>query len=57
MTKKKKLVKGALKHPDLFSSGELAFFQRWLAEKKAKKERSKAQKEHSDEEGGKPPCN
>lgn len=37
MTKKKKLAKKALKHPDLFSFGELAFFQRWLQERKALK--------------------
>lgn len=35
--KKKKLVKEALKHPELFSPGELAFFDRWLFEKKLKK--------------------
>lgn len=35
--KKKKLVKQALQHPELFSSGELAYFQRWLSEKKQKK--------------------
>lgn len=37
MTKKKKLAKEALKHPELFSRGELAFFQRWLEERKARK--------------------
>lgn len=41
MTKKKKLVKEALKHPRLFSFGELAFFERWLAERKARKEKEK----------------
>ncbi len=35
--KKKKLVKEALNHPELFSAGELAFFNRWLLEKKLKK--------------------
>ncbi len=35
--KKKKLVKEALKHPELFSPGELAYFDRWLFEKKQKK--------------------
>ncbi len=35
--KKKKLVKQALEHPDLFTPAELAFFDRWLVEKKQKK--------------------
>lgn len=35
MTKRKKLVKQALKNPDNFSFGEIAFFERWLAERKA----------------------
>lgn len=49
MTKKKKLVKKALKHPDLFSWGELAFFSRWLNERKARKQKEGA-KEDSREE-------
>jgi hypothetical protein len=35
--KKKKLVKQALEHPELHTPGELAFFKRWLLEKKLKK--------------------
>jgi hypothetical protein len=35
--KKKKLVKEALNHPDLFTPGELAYFDRWLWQKKQKK--------------------
>lgn len=37
MTKRKKLVKKALKHPENFSYGELAFFQKWLDEHKRAK--------------------
>lgn len=51
MTKKKKLVKNALKNPGMFSWGELAFFERWLAERKVQKEREKAKKEKEDLEG------
>jgi hypothetical protein len=50
VTKKKKLVKKALKHPDLFSFGELAFFQRWLEEKKARKALEKSPKEEPNPE-------
>ena len=35
--KKKKLVKEALKHPELYTPGELAYFNRWLWLKKQKK--------------------
>ena len=44
MTKKKKLVKIALRHPDLYSDAELAYFQRWLALRKERKEKKKALK-------------
>jgi len=44
MTKKKKLVKNALEHPELFSSAELAYFQLWLRTRKEQKERLKAEK-------------
>lgn len=37
MTKRKKLAKRALKHPERFSYGELAYFQRWLEEHKQQK--------------------
>ena len=35
--KTKKLVKNALKHPELYGAAELAFFRRWLASKKQAK--------------------
>ena len=35
--KKKKLVKEALKHPELFTPGDLAYFERWLWQKEQKK--------------------
>ena len=41
MTKKKKLVKIALKHPELYTQGELAYFRLWLALKRAKKKNKK----------------
>jgi hypothetical protein len=34
MTKRKKLAKEALNHPENFSYGELAYFQKWLDEHK-----------------------
>lgn len=37
MTKKKKLVKDALKHPELYAAADLKFFERWLAHKKEQK--------------------
>jgi len=43
MTKKSKLVKMALKHPDLYSQGELAYFQLWLKEHKVRKAAKKRQ--------------
>ena len=44
MTSKKKLVKDALKHPELHTPAELAFFQRWLQSRKLRKEAEKAKK-------------
>lgn len=41
MTKKRKLVKEALKNPELFSKGELVYFERWLYEKKKLKKLKK----------------
>lgn len=35
--KTKKLVKNALKHPELYSSAELIFFSKWLHLKKQAK--------------------
>ena len=43
MTKKNKLVKQALEQPHLYSQGELAYFQLWLKERKARKEAKKRQ--------------
>ena len=37
MTKKKKLVKKAIKKPGLYTPGELAFFQVWLKHRKERK--------------------
>jgi len=42
MTKKKQLVKDALKHPDLYSPAELQYFQIWLESKKKQKAAKKA---------------
>jgi len=43
MTKKRELAKQALKQPHLFSQGELAYFQLWLSERKARKTVKKRQ--------------
>jgi hypothetical protein len=40
--KRHKLAKKALKHPELYSPAELAYFQLWL---RARKEQKKAEKE------------
>ena len=37
MTKKRKLIKGALKKPWLYAAEELAFFRTWLEHKKQRK--------------------
>jgi hypothetical protein len=37
VTKKKKLVKKALKTPELYTQGELQYFRMWLASKKKHK--------------------
>jgi len=39
--KKKKLVKNALKNPELYSSAEIAYFNMWLKFKKDKKKAAK----------------
>jgi hypothetical protein len=41
--KKKKLVKEALKHPEMYAPAELSFFQLWLQERKEKKQAKKSQ--------------
>jgi hypothetical protein len=43
MTKKRKLAKSALEQPHLYSQGELAYFQLWLKERKARKSAKKRQ--------------
>ena len=43
MTKKRKLAKHALEQPHMFSQGELAYFQLWLKERKARKAVKKRQ--------------
>ena len=37
MTKKKKLVKKALKNPEAYTPAEIKFFERWLSLKKQQK--------------------
>lgn len=49
MTSKKKLVKHALKHPELHTPAEIAFFMKWLQVRKAKKEAQKAREKGSKE--------
>lgn len=44
MTKKKKLVKEALKHPEMFAPAELSFFQLWLQKRKEAKEAKKIER-------------
>jgi hypothetical protein len=44
MTSKKKLAKEALKNPELFSFGELAFFRKWLEHRRLRKLQKKEQK-------------
>jgi hypothetical protein len=38
MTKRKKLVKEALKHPEKFTPAEIRYMEMWLDEKKRQKE-------------------
>jgi len=47
MTSKKKLAKEALKNPELFSFGELAFFRKWLEERRLLKLLKKKEEEAS----------
>lgn len=45
--KKRKLARKALEHPELFSPGELAYFELWLRARKERKSQQKQQrKEH-----------
>ena len=41
MTKKKKLVKIALKHPELYSAAEVEYFRKWLKQHKYRKQQEK----------------
>ena len=41
MTKRKKLVKNALEHPEQFASADLQYMELWLAEKTRQKEAKK----------------
>ena len=41
VTKRKKLVKNALKHPEQFASADLQYMELWLAEKARQKEAKK----------------
>lgn len=48
MTSKKKLAKKALENPELFSWGDLAFFQMWLDKRKKHKQEKKVKNSDSD---------
>ena len=43
MTKKHDLAKRALKHPELFTEGELTYFQLWLRARERMKKEKKVQ--------------
>jgi hypothetical protein len=45
MTSKKKLAKQALKNPELFSWGDLAFFRKWLEIRRLRKNEKKKETE------------
>ena len=47
MSSKKKLVKNALEHPELYAPAELSFFDLWLRKRKEKKEAKKKEKQES----------
>jgi hypothetical protein len=42
MSSKKKLVKEALKHPELYAPAELSYFEMWLQNRKEKKQAKKS---------------
>ncbi len=50
MKKTKKIIKEALKHPELHTEGELAYFELYKARRKAMKAERKANKQ--EEENG-----
>jgi hypothetical protein len=41
--KKKKLVKEALKHPEMYAPAELSFFQLWLQKRRRRNKQKKSQ--------------
>ena len=43
--KRSKLAQRALKHPELFSSAELSYFELWLKARQERKAREKQEKE------------
>jgi hypothetical protein len=45
MTKKKKLVKQAIAHPELHTEAEIKFFQLWLTHRKERKSEKKERPE------------
>ena len=49
MTKRKKLVKQALKNPELYTDAELQFMRKWLYYKKQHKQAKAATKETPDQ--------
>lgn len=51
MTKRKKLAKKALDHPENFSYGELAYFQKWLDEHRHMKALRKKESKSTDDGG------
>jgi hypothetical protein len=50
--KTKKLIKQALKHPELYTPAEVSFFGRWLHEKKKDKKTAKIKKEKEQQVNG-----
>ncbi len=50
--KTKKLIKQALKHPELYTPAELTFFGRWLQKKKEDKKTAKIKKETEQQVNG-----
>ena len=48
MTSRKKLVKRALKHPELHTQAELSFFRMWLRKRKEAKKARKEEKKKED---------
>jgi hypothetical protein len=50
--KTKKLVKKALKHPELYTPAEISFFDRWLRKKKEDKKTAKIKKQKEQQVNG-----